>query len=156
MTYPEAVDEALCFGWIDGVRHALDENSFLVRFTPRRPKSLWSAVNVERASALQAEGRMRPSGLAAFRARAEREPGGPSALDAASLRRLRASARAWRFFQAQAPWYRRLSAFWVSSARRAETRAKRLEVLIASCERAKLIPPLARARKRTAQKPRNG
>lgn len=150
MTYPQAVDEALCFGWIDGVRHAFDEDTFTVRFTPRKAKSVWSAVNRKRAGELTGEGRMRPAGVSAFRARALADSGRYSyesrskALDAASLRKLRANPRAWAFYQAQPPWYRRTSAFWVLSAKREETRARRLEILITSSERGTTIPLLTR------------
>lgn len=162
MTYFQAVDEALCFGWIDGVRHAFDEDSFTVRFTPRKPKSVWSAVNRKRAGELEAEGRMRPAGVSAFRARARAASGRysyesrPSALGSASLKKLRANKRAWSFFQAQPPWYRRTSAFWVLSAKREETRARRLEILIASSERGTTIPLLTRAPKQAASHARRG
>ncbi len=148
MTYQEALDEALCFGWIDGVRRRHDEQSFTVRFTPRKRKSRWSAVNRKRAAGLQAAGRMQPSGLAALRA------GQPSSysyetdpveLDAGSLRALRANARAFRYYERQPPWYRRTSARWVMSAKRAETRARRLEALIDCSAREMPIPPLRRA-----------
>ena len=147
MTYREALDEALCFGWIDGVRRGHDADSFTVRFTPRQPKSRWSAVNRKRAAELQGAGRMRPSGLAALQA------GQPSSysyemdavdLDAASRRAFRANARAWGYYERQPPWYRRTSARWVMSAKRAETRARRLQTLIDCSARETPIPPLRR------------
>lgn len=150
LTYREALDEALCFGWIDGVRRALDDESFSTRFTPRKPKSKWSAVNIERARELQAEGRMRPAGEAAFTAR---ETGSdrrysyesrPSGLDAGSLKKLRANKRAWAFFQAQPPWYQRTSVFWVMEAKRKETRERRLSELIARSAKGEPIKPLDR------------
>jgi uncharacterized protein YdeI (YjbR/CyaY-like superfamily) len=147
LTYRQALDEALCLGWIDGVRHGLDEESFSVRFTPRKPKSGWSAVNIARARQLEAEGRMHSAGLAALRARVKPRysyESRPRALAPADLAKLRAHPRAWRFFEAQPPWYRRSCAFWVMSAKRAETRARRLDVLIASSERREGIPPLGR------------
>ncbi len=137
LTYRDALDEALCFGWIDGVRRSLDKNSFSTRFTPRKPKSKWSAVNVKRATELQAEGRMHPSGAATFAARVAVHPRRysyetrPTELDAGSLKALRANKRAWAFFEAQPPWYRRTSAFWVMEAKREETRERRLAELIA-------------------------
>jgi len=137
LTYREALDEALCFGWIDGVRRRLDEDSFSTRFTPRKPKSKWSAVNVKRATELQAEGRMHPSGVAAFAGRMTAHPRRysyetpPAQLDAGSLKKLRANKRAWTFFQTQPPWYRRTSAFWVMEAKREATRERRLAELIA-------------------------
>jgi len=150
LTYREALDEALCFGWIDGVRRALDDESFSTRFTPRKPKSKWSAVNIERARELQAEGRMHPAGEAAF---AARETGSdrrysyesrPSRLDAGSLKKLRANKRAWAFFQAQPPWYQRNSVFWVMEAKRKETRERRLSELIARSAKGEPIKPLDR------------
>ncbi|HEX5963018.1 MAG TPA: YdeI/OmpD-associated family protein [Gemmatimonadales bacterium] len=150
LTYRQALDEALCFGWIDGVRRAVDEESFSTRFTPRKPKSKWSAVNIKRATELQAEGRMHPAGEAAF---AGREAAGsrrysyetrPTRLDARSLAKLRANKRAWAFFQSQAPWYRRTSAFWVMEAKRAETRERRLAELIARSAKGEPIKLLDR------------
>jgi uncharacterized protein YdeI (YjbR/CyaY-like superfamily) len=132
-------------GWIDGVRHSLDQDSFSVRFTPRMAKSAWSALNIARAGQLEGEGRMQPAGLLAFRARAKPQYSYESrrrALAPAYLARFRAHPRAWRFFGAQPPWYRRTCAFWVMSAKRPETRARRLEVLITSSERQERVPPL--------------
>ncbi len=147
MTYAEALDEALCFGWIDGVRRGCDERSFTVRFTPRRTRSVWSAVNRKRARALAAAGRMHEAGLAAFRAaRASARPydSEPAELDARSLRVLRADADAWRYYQRQPPWYRRTSARWIASAKRDETRAARLAMLVDCSRRGTPIPPLRR------------
>ena len=147
VTYREALDEALCIGWIDGVRRAVDESTFSVRFTPRKAKSAWSAVNIARARQLQAEGRMHPAGLAAFRARVKPQysyESRPRALAPACLAKFRARPRAWSFFKAQPPWYRRTCAFWVMSAKRPETRARRLDVLIESSEQQKGVPPLKR------------
>ncbi|HSD67626.1 MAG TPA: YdeI/OmpD-associated family protein [Vicinamibacteria bacterium] len=145
LTYRQALDEALCFGWIDGVRRGLDEASFTVRFTPRQPKSAWSAVNVARFRELQAEGRLRPPGLAAFEAGVKTGYSyetRPQVLSPAYVRRFRARPRAWRFFEAAPPWYRRTCAFWVMSAKRPETRARRLDVLIAHSEKEEGIPLL--------------
>ena len=148
MTYRQALDEALCFGWIDGVRRSVDAFSFSVRFTPRREGSRWSAVNVRHATRLEAEGRMRPAGLAAFRAR-DRATGysyesRPVELEPALLKTLRGNARAWAFFQSRPPWYRRTSSFWVMSATRPETRARRFELLVTCSERGTTIPLLTR------------
>jgi uncharacterized protein YdeI (YjbR/CyaY-like superfamily) len=161
MTYRQALDQALCLGWIDGVRHGLDEDSVSVRFTPRQPKSAWSSVNARRVGQLQAEGRMRPAGLAAFRAGVKSRysfESRPRALAPSYLKALRANERAWRFFEAQAPWYRRTAAFWVMSAKRPETRARRLDVLIACSKRQQGVPPLARpgARSVSGERRRNG
>jgi len=147
VTYREALDEALCLGWIDGVRHGLDEDSFSVRFTPRKAKSAWSAVNIARARQLESEGRMHPAGLRAFRARVVPQysyESRPRALAPAYLAKLRAHPRAWRFFEAQPPWYRRTCGFWVMSAKRPETRARRLDVLIERSEQGRGVPPLPR------------
>jgi uncharacterized protein YdeI (YjbR/CyaY-like superfamily) len=136
LTYKQALDEALCFGWIDGVRRALNEESFSTRFTPRKPKSKWSAVNVKRATELQAEGRMHATGAAVFAAREPAMAAGysyesrPAELDKPLLAKLKANRRAWAFFQAQPPWYRRTSSFWVMEAKREETRERRLAELI--------------------------
>lgn len=150
LTYREALDEALCFGWIDGVRRAVDEESFSTRFSPRKPRSKWSAINIRRAKELEAEGRMHEVGLRAFAARdavsskrysfEER----PSKLDPASLKAFRANRRAWTFFQAQAPWYQRTSIFWVMDARKEETRSRRLGELIACSGRGEPIKVLDR------------
>jgi uncharacterized protein YdeI (YjbR/CyaY-like superfamily) len=155
LTYRQAVDEALCFGWIDGVRRAVDENTFSVRFTPRKPKSYWSAVNIRRARELESEGRLHAAGRAVFEAREIRKRGGysfesrPRELDARSEKMFRANKRAWTFFQAQAPWYRRTSIFWVMEAKREETRVRRLEELIDRSARAQPIKLLAGMRLRT-------
>jgi uncharacterized protein YdeI (YjbR/CyaY-like superfamily) len=138
ITYREALDEALCFGWIDGVRKSLDDDSFVQRFTPRKAKSYWSAVNTKRAKELIADKRMAPAGLMAFEARDttltakysfEREA---AQFDAAQLKRFKADRQAWSFFEAQPPGYRKLMAFRVVSARKPETRARRLDELIAA------------------------
>ncbi len=152
MTYKEAVDEALCFGWIDGVRRSIDADTFSVRFTPRKARSYWSAVNIRRAGELEAAGRMAPAGLAAFRGRSDASErysfeARVRELGPAEAKRLRAHARAWAFYQAQPPWYRRTSAFWVMSAKKDDTRARRLDALIACSERGEAIGPLKRARK---------
>jgi uncharacterized protein YdeI (YjbR/CyaY-like superfamily) len=153
LTYRQALDEALCIGWIDGVRRAKDAVSFSQRFSPRKPKSAWSAVNIRRFRQLQAEGRVLAPGLAAFEARVKSRysfESRPQALSPAFLRQFRARPRAWRFFQATPPWYRRTSAFYVMSAKRPETRARRLAVLISWSERQQGIPPL---KPTTAAKP---
>jgi uncharacterized protein YdeI (YjbR/CyaY-like superfamily) len=148
LTYRQALDEALCSGWIDGIRHALDEVSFTVRFTPRRASSAWSKVNVTRALELHAEGRLRPAGAAAFEKRKtssysyENRPG---ALSHALQAQFRAHEAAWAFFRAQPPWYQRTSSFWVMSARQAATRERRLALLISCSEAGEPIPQLKRA-----------
>jgi uncharacterized protein YdeI (YjbR/CyaY-like superfamily) len=145
--YRDALDEALCFGWIDGVRRALDDASFTQRFTPRRRGSRWSAVNVRRAKELIAENRMRAPGLAAFEARTGDAAGysfesRPVELAPDFLRRLRKDAAAWAEWTARPPWYRRTHAFWVMAAKREETRERRFAALLEACRRATAVPPL--------------
>ena len=137
ITWPESVDEALCFGWIDGVRKTLDAESYVIRFTPRKTGSNWSEVNLKRVQVLIETGRMRPAGQRAFEARDPSKSGvysfeqrkapelGPE-LEA----RFQANAGAWSFFLAQPPGYRRLATFWVVSAKQEATRARRLQQLI--------------------------
>jgi uncharacterized protein YdeI (YjbR/CyaY-like superfamily) len=137
ITYAEALDEALCYGWIDGVRRRIDDDGFSIRFSPRKPTSIWSRINVAHVARLKAAGRMRKPGLAAFEARQERRTGvysferPPQVLPPAYQRRLRANTKAWDWFQKQAPWYRRVSTHWVVSAKKEETRERRLAQLIA-------------------------
>jgi uncharacterized protein YdeI (YjbR/CyaY-like superfamily) len=141
MTWSESVDEALCYGWIDGVRRALDDERYTIRFTPRKPKSNWSRVNIAKVAALIAEGRMQPAGMAAWALRTEERSGVYSferqavAFDADSEARFRKHAKAWRFFQAQPPGYRKQMTARVMSAKRAETRERRLTALIEASAR---------------------
>ena len=136
LTWPESVDEALCFGWIDGVRKRVDETRYTIRFSPRRRTSIWSAINIARVAELRKEGRMQPAGLAAFEARDEKRSAiyayenRPKALAPVYEKELRRDKAAWAFFEAQPPGYRKLMAFWVMSARKEETRQKRLARLI--------------------------
>jgi uncharacterized protein YdeI (YjbR/CyaY-like superfamily) len=146
ITYHEALDEALCVGWIDGIRKRVDADSYTVRFTPRRRGSIWSQVNIKRVRELAKLGRMMPAGRAAFEARDELKTRQYSferdnaVLDPALERRFRQHAAAWAFFAAQPPGYRRLAAWFVISARKDETRRKRLDVLItASAEGRRLL-----------------
>jgi uncharacterized protein YdeI (YjbR/CyaY-like superfamily) len=136
ITYPEALDEALCFGWIDGVRKSVDDTSYTIRFTPRRPGSVWSAVNLKRAEELERAGRMAPAGLKEYHGRDPSKSGlysyenRPSELDAGLAARFQANAKAWDFFQAQPPGYRRVAIFFVMEAKKEETRLRRLDRLI--------------------------
>ncbi len=136
ITWPESVDEALCVGWIDGVRKSVDESRYTIRFSPRKASSIWSAVNMKRAEVLIAEGRMRPTGLKAFEARRENRSGiyayeqRPLSLDEPYEKKLRQNKAAWVFFQAQPPSYRKTLAWWVLSAKKEETRLTRLAKLI--------------------------
>jgi uncharacterized protein YdeI (YjbR/CyaY-like superfamily) len=152
MTWTESVREALCFGWIDGIRRSLGDESSTIRFTPRKPNSNWSSLNVRHVEELIREGRMTPAGLAAFEARKPDRTGVYSyeqrhsaRLDAEQEKRFRADPKAWGFFEAQPPGYRQTAIFWVVSAKREETRARRLETLIADSAAgrrlAQLTPP---------------
>jgi uncharacterized protein YdeI (YjbR/CyaY-like superfamily) len=150
LTWPESVREALRFGWIDGLRKSIDAESYRIRFTPRRPGSNWSRINIRFAEELIAEGRMEPAGLAAFEARSEPRSGiytyeqqGVSA-EAQVERELKRNRAAWAFFRAQPPWYRRTSARWVMSAKREETRRRRLAALIGDSAEGRPIGPLTR------------
>ena len=145
ITWPESVDEALCVGWIDGLRKTIDEESYMIRFTPRSPKSRWSAVNIRRVQELIAEGRMRPEGLALFEHRDEKHAIGYSyerknaVLTPEYEKTFRKNKAAWEFFDAQAPYYRRVITHWVVSAKKEETRLARLEKLIAASAQKKRI-----------------
>src|SRR5688572_4434276 len=140
ITYQQALDEALCFGWIDGVRKRRDDLSYTIRFSPRQRRSIWSVVNMRRVAELTRAGRMHPAGTQAYEARDparskiylyEREA---QEFDPASQRRFQANDAAWRFFESQAPSYRRGITGWIMSAKKEETRCRRLEQLIAHCE----------------------
>jgi uncharacterized protein YdeI (YjbR/CyaY-like superfamily) len=151
MTWPESVEVALCFGWIDGIRRRVDDDRYTIRFTPRRPRSIWSAKNIATATALVEHGRMMPAGIRAFEARNEErsrvysfERAQPAALEPGDEQRFQANASAWQYFTAQAPWYRRAAVHWVISAKRAETRASRLGTLIADSAAGRAIKLLQR------------
>lgn len=136
ITWPESVDQALCFGWIDGVRKSLDGESYAIRFTPRRPGSTWSEVNLKRGFELIDAGLMQPAGLAAFGTRDDAKTGQYSyeraqPLDPAYEAEFRADAAAWAYWQAQPPHYRQGATHWVMSAKREATRRKRLANLMA-------------------------
>ena len=151
ITWPESVDGALCFGWIDGVRYSIDERSYKIRFTPRKPKSTWSAINIKRVKELSKLELMHPAGLAAF----EKRDGDRSAIYSYEQRKtatlypafekqFRANVEAWKFFRSQPPWYQRTSTYWVISAKREDTRLKRLATLIDCSARRQKIPSLNR------------
>ena len=136
ITWPDSVDEALCFGWIDGIRKTIDSESYKIRFTPRKPNSIWSAVNTRRAEALTREGRMTQAGLKAFQARNpektavysfERES---AQLTPEHEALFKANPAAWEFFQSQPPGYRKIAAWYVLSAKQESTRLRRLQTLI--------------------------
>lgn len=140
LTWPESVDEALCFGWIDGVRKRLDEDSYCIRFTPRKAGSIWSAINIRKVEALRAQGRMMPAGEAAYRHRSEGksrvyayEQPATAELLAAEVRDFKRDKAAWRYFEQSPPGYRKVILHWVTTAKKAETRASRLATLIRAC-----------------------
>jgi len=151
ITWPESVDGALCFGWIDGVRKSIDAISYKIRFTPRRPRSVWSGINIKRVGELSMVGLMHSAGLAAF----DKRDGDRSAIYAYEQRKtaklpalfekkFRAQGEAWKFFHSQPPWYQRTCTYWVISAKREETRLKRLATLIDCSARKQNIPSLNR------------
>ena len=143
--YRQALDEALCFGWIDGVVRRFDEDSFLLRFTPRRKGSRWSKVNVKRFGELKADGRVEPPGQAAFDAW-NGDPAGysfesaPQALDPTFVKVLRADKKVWAFYQGLPPGYRRLMTFWIMSGKREATRASRFAKLHAHLKQGRRVP----------------
>jgi uncharacterized protein YdeI (YjbR/CyaY-like superfamily) len=152
ITWPESVDEALCYGWIDGIRKRVDELSYTIRFTPRRAGSTWSAVNTRRARTLAAQRRMTPAGLSAFEARRPNRSGRysyeqrPQELTAPYAGMLARNAAARKFFLARIPSYRRAATWWVLSARTEATRLKRAQTLVELSAKAQLIPAFIRRR----------
>ena len=152
ITWPESVDEALCFGWIDGVRKSLGASAYMIRFTPRRTGSTWSAVNVRRVAELIATGRMEPAGLRAYEARttqntaiyAYEQARHTARLPPAYEKEFKKEAAAWRFYREMPAWYQRTSSWWVISAKREETRRKRLAVLMKNSADRKTIAALRR------------
>lgn len=154
ITWPESVDEALCFGWIDGIRKSIDETSYRIRFTPRKPSSIWSSINIGRARMLIENGRMRPAGLKAFESRTENRSGiyayeqRSAELPALYARVLRKNQAARRFFDAQAPSYRKQAMWWVVSAKQEDTRLKRLEKLISHSARGERLPQYVALKRR--------
>ena len=149
LSWSEAVDQALCFGWIDGRLNKIDDERHMQRFTPRRPKSNWSKVNIEKVARLKEAGLMRPAGLAAFEARTEDRSGVYSfeqrenaKLPAEYEQRLQAEPAAWDWWSASAPSYRKTATFWVVSAKKEETRERRLGQLIECSAAGERVPPL--------------
>lgn len=136
LTYHEALDEALAFGWIDGVRRSLDAERYTIRFTPRRARSVWSNVNIRHVARLIEQGRMTPAGMRAFEARQPRRSGiytyetAPATFDRAAAKALAANRRAKAFFEAQPPGYRRTMTNWIMSGKKEETRMRRMALLI--------------------------
>ena len=150
ITWPESVDEALCFGWIDGIRKSVSEEAYVIRFTPRRRGSIWSNVNIRRVEVLARAGRMHPAGVRAYEARDPKKSGldaferEAAKFDTAELKQFRANKNAWAFFETSPPGYRRLTTHWVTSAKRPETRARRLATLIADSAAGRRIKALRR------------
>ncbi len=151
ITWPESVEQALRFGWIDGIRRSLGDESYTIRFTPRKRTSNWSLVNVAKVEELKERGLMAPAGLRAYKARRPERTGVYSAerREAAVLpdefeRRFRAARGAWKWFTSRPPGYRRTATHWVVSAKREETRQRRLQQLIECSAEGRAVPPLAR------------
>jgi uncharacterized protein YdeI (YjbR/CyaY-like superfamily) len=155
ITWPESVQVALCFGWIDGVRKRLDETSYTIRFTPRKPTSTWSSININLVRKLTKQGLMRPAGLKAFAARDEKksaiysyEQRNSAQFTREQAKQFRSNKAAWEFFRSQAPWYQRVTTFWVISAKREETKLKRLSELIRHSQNQRRIPGLIPTKKK--------
>ncbi|MGQ3054471.1 MAG: YdeI/OmpD-associated family protein [Roseateles sp.] len=148
MTWPQSVDEALCVGWIDGVRKSVDELRYQIRFTPRRAGSIWSAINIARVEALTAQGRMLPAGVAAFARREAHKSAvylyelkGEPELPAAMKKRFKASKAAWTWFESQPPGWKRSTLRWVLTAKQEATRERRLEQLIEASAAGQRVRP---------------
>jgi len=152
MTWEESVDEALCYGWIDGIRKKIDEKSYCIRFTPRRVNSNWSAVNIRRVEMLKKLGQMQPAGINAFN-RKNQNPApyshetAPGSLTADFENSLKSNPDAWKYFNKLAPSYRKMSINWVMSAKREATRERRFSILMESSIKGEKIPPLNIGRK---------
>ena len=151
ITWPESVEQALRFGWIDGVRRGLDDDSYTIRFTPRKPTSNWSLINVAKVEELKQRGLMAPAGLRAYEARKPERTGvysseraEPAVLAPEQEQRFRANQSAWEWFAGRPPGYRRTATHWVVSAKREETRLRRLQQLIDCSAEGRNVPPLAR------------
>jgi uncharacterized protein YdeI (YjbR/CyaY-like superfamily) len=148
MTWAESVDEALCFGWIDGIRRSLGDEAYTNRFTPRKARSNWSQINIRRVRELTKQGRMHPAGIRAFEARKKADSAysyeTTRTLDEPWASRLKANKAAWKFFDAQPPSYKRVASWYVMSAKRDETREKRLREVIECSVRGERLPQMAR------------
>ena len=145
ITWPESVDQALCFGWIDGIRKGVDEISYQIRFTPRRRGSIWSAINIKRAKELVRQKQMRRTGLKAFAARIENKSGiysyeqRSTELSEPYAKLLKKNNAAWNFFKTQSPSYRKMIGWWIASAKKEETRMARLAKLISESAKGKRL-----------------
>ena len=146
MSWSESVDEALCFGWIDGVRKRIDEETYSIRFTPRKPTSIWSAINIKKFEALRAQGRMTDAGIQAFIHRKESksriyayEQEAVAELSTLELRTLQSNRDAWRFFESTPASYKKVIFHWVTTAKRSETRVRRFGAFLKACTEGKRI-----------------
>src|SRR6266699_5564039 len=155
ITWPESVQVALCFGWIDGVRKSIDETSYTIRFTPRKPTSTWSAINIKYVQELTKKGLMHPAGLKAFAARNEKksaiysyEQRKSAQFTREQAKQFRANKPAWEFFRAQPPWYQRVTTYWVISAKKEETKRKRLALLIKNSQNRRSMRQLTPTKKK--------
>lgn len=152
ITYKEALDEALCFGWIDGIRKSIDKESYTIRYTPRNPKSIWSAINIKRVNELKELGLMQPTGLKVFEKRDVRKSNLYSferenvKLSVDYEMQFRKNKKAWKFFNSQPPSYRKPAMWWIMSAKQEETRLRRLETLIADSEKGLRIAMMRRSK----------
>jgi uncharacterized protein YdeI (YjbR/CyaY-like superfamily) len=148
ITWPESVDQALCFGWIDGIRKSIDAESYKIRFTPRKPSSHWSKINVNKVSELKKQGLMMPAGLKAFKKMRKDNSKEASyeqkvvEIPVAYFRQFRKNKKAWKYYQQQTPSYRKITTWWIISAKKEETRIKRLNKLIKDSEINQKISPL--------------
>jgi uncharacterized protein YdeI (YjbR/CyaY-like superfamily) len=154
ISWPQSVDEGLSFGWIDGIRKRIDDETYMIRFTPRRPNSHWSAVNIKRVSELLIEEKMQPPGIAAFQRRKEKKSMNASyeqktiKLDPVYLSKLKENKLAWTYFQSMTPSYRKQCTWWIMSAKQEATRLRRLNITINSSEAGEFVPPLKWTKKR--------
>ena len=145
MTWSESVDQALCFGWIDGVRRSIDAERYSIRFTPRKARSVWSAVNIKKIQALTAKGLMKPAGISAFEKRDEKRSkiyayeNEQKQFSDEFEKRFKANEKAWNFFEKQANWYKKQMVSWVMTAKQEVTREKRLEKLISESENGRRV-----------------
>jgi uncharacterized protein YdeI (YjbR/CyaY-like superfamily) len=150
--WSQSVDQALCFGWIDGIRNSINEKSYKIRFTPRNPKSHWSAVNLKKVDELKKSGQMTKAGLHVYNIR-DKEKSEQAAYEQKEIKlskefenKIRANNKAYEFFETLAPSYKRASIHWIMSAKKEETRLSRLEVLIQSSEEGQKVPPLRKSK----------
>ena len=154
ISWSQSVDEAICFGWIDGIRKSIDEESYCIRFTPRRPGSNWSKVNIMKAEKLIMLGLMHPAGIEAYAKRKKTDPGIYSyetansvTLDISLLKLFRQNSRAWEYFQTETPSYRKITIRWIMSGKQEATRLNRCNELISSCEKGERIKAMRRSSK---------